>query len=206
MAARPNTHHICISHIIIYFLFVFCTVKKKKNVESAPALCRIMSDYHKLLLLSLFDVFGSRQRGTKRLLTACHTHRLDAEMEIPEKSRVTSKCQRRFFSGFDTELMKSAAEDFGSAVNEAVKGLLSNTMKSADTKAQHRQEKLRLLTFAAVHLVWGSCNSVRFYKRMCEQKVTSTSRDKTFMGAWWGHLGIGELCVPVHPGQFLLWL
>lgn len=112
-----------------------------------------MSDYHKLLLLSLFDMFGSRQRGTKRLLTACHTHRLDAETEIPEKSRVTSKCQRRFFSCFDTELMKSAAEDFGSAVNEAVKGLLSNTMKSADTKTQHRQEKLRLMTFAAVHLV-----------------------------------------------------
>lgn len=96
----------------------------------------------KLLLLSLFDVFGSRQRGTKCLLTACQTHRLDAETKILQKSHLTSKCQRQFFSGFDTELIKSAAEDIGSVVDEAFKGLLSNTMKSADIKTQKKARRI----------------------------------------------------------------
>lgn len=104
-----------------------------------------MSDYHKLLLLSLSDVFSSRQHGTKRLLTACHSHRLDPETEIPEKSRITSTCQRQFFPGFDTDLMKSAAEDFGSVVNEAFKGLPRNTMKSADTKTQKKAREIALV-------------------------------------------------------------
>lgn len=104
-----------------------------------------MSDYHELLFLSLFDVFGWHQRGTARLLTACHTHRLDAETEILEKSGMSSNCQSHFFPGFDTALMKSAAEDFGSVVNEAFKGLWSNKVKSADTKTPKMARKMSLV-------------------------------------------------------------
>lgn len=57
--------------------FFICRKKNKQNMNHNFYLCFAQCSNAllaiKLLLLSLFDVFGSRQRGTKCLLTACQT-------------------------------------------------------------------------------------------------------------------------------------
>lgn len=184
---------------MIIFICVLHIKQKLKGFH------QIMSDYLTALMRlessRKFDILWSQRWGTKHILDSLWYSRI--------RYGITSKCWRQFFFGFDTSLMKSVTEDFGSVANEAFKGLLSNTMKSANTR-QKGKKKLCLVTFVKVTLsrliaaILSVCVKSRLSKATLslagsvgptwQDSERTTSGNKTFMEALWGHLGNAELC------------